>query len=54
LLISHDLSIVRHIAHYVYIIHKGEIIDSGKPAALVRNPGHFYTKEIVDLLDPGV
>ena len=50
LLITHNLSIIKHIAHYIYIIQQGEIVESGETTALFREPRHAYTKEIVDLL----
>ncbi|MCK5057751.1 MAG: ABC transporter ATP-binding protein [Candidatus Aminicenantes bacterium] len=50
LLITHNLSIVRHIADNIYVILQGEIVESGEPAAIFRNPSHAYTKEIVELL----
>jgi ABC-type dipeptide/oligopeptide/nickel transport system ATPase component len=52
LLITHDLSIVRHVAHYIYVLLRGEIVESGEPAVLLRKPRHPYTKEIVKLLGP--
>ena len=33
---------------------QGEIVDSGEPAALFRKPRHAYTREIAELLNPGV
>ncbi|MFC2155959.1 ATP-binding cassette domain-containing protein [Acidobacteriota bacterium] len=47
LLITHDLSILKHIADYIYIILQREIVESGETAALFRKPRHAYTKEIV-------
>ncbi|NIM15292.1 MAG: ATP-binding cassette domain-containing protein [Candidatus Aminicenantes bacterium] len=48
LLITHNLSIVRGTANYIYIILKGEIVDEGMPGDLFSSPAHDYTKEIVN------
>jgi ABC-type dipeptide/oligopeptide/nickel transport system ATPase component len=48
LLITHNLSIVRNISDYIYIIFKGEIVEQGTPEDLFSCPVHSYTKEIAD------
>lgn len=49
LLITHNLSLVRNAADYIYIILNGEIIEHGTPAELLTCPRHAYTMEIVDI-----
>lgn len=49
LLITHNLSLVRNAADYIYIILNGEIIEHGTPGELLNCPGHAYTREIVDI-----
>lgn len=46
LLITHNLSLIRRAADYVYIILNGEIIEEGTPMALLTCSNHKYTKEI--------
>jgi ABC-type glutathione transport system ATPase component len=48
LLITHNLSIARNTADYIYIILKGEIVDEGTPEDLFSCPAHDYTREIID------
>jgi ABC-type dipeptide/oligopeptide/nickel transport system ATPase component len=50
LLITHNLSIVAHIADYIYIMLSGEIVEKGKPGIIFQKPSHPYTREIVNLL----
>lgn len=49
LLITHNLSLVRNAADYIYIILNGEVIEQGTPEELLTCPRHAYTKEIVDI-----
>ncbi len=49
LLITHNLSLVRNAADYIYIILDGEILEEGTPGDLLTCPRHAYTKEIVDI-----
>jgi microcin C transport system ATP-binding protein len=47
LLITHDLGIVRKIAHQVCVMKAGEIVDTGKTAPLFDNPQHEYTRHLL-------
>lgn len=49
LLITHNLSLVRNAADYIYIILNGEILEQGTPDDLLTSPRHAYTKEIADI-----
>ncbi len=44
LFISHDLTVVRHIADYVYILSKGKIVEKGETEAVFNSPQQEYTK----------
>ena len=46
LFISHHLAVVRHIADYVSVMRKGEVVESGKCVELFANPQHEYTKKL--------
>ena len=45
--ISHDLSVVRHIADNVLVIYLGKIVEYGTRKAIFQNPQHPYTKSLI-------
>ncbi|MFT4042079.1 MAG: ABC transporter ATP-binding protein [Gordonia sp. (in: high G+C Gram-positive bacteria)] len=47
LFISHDLAVVRLVAHHVYVMHAGRVVESGEPDAVFRDPRAAYTRELV-------
>ncbi len=47
LLISHDLAVVNALAHRVYVLKDGEIVESGETTALLATPHHAYTQRLV-------
>ncbi len=46
--ITHDLNIVRRIAHRVYVMRRGEVVEEGETQAIFTNPQHAYTKALLD------
>ncbi len=46
-LISHDLSVVNALAHRLYVMHEGEIVEAGDTEAVIANPQHPYTQRLV-------
>lgn len=48
LLITHDLSIVRHVAERVYVMQRGEVVESGSTSRLFLAPQHPYTRSLID------
>lgn len=51
--ISHDLSLVRFLAHRVMVMCRGEVVETGTAEELFENPQHPYTKTLVSAVpDP--
>lgn len=42
--ISHDLSVVRHLAHTVQVLYLGEVVESGPVERVMNAPLHPYTQ----------
>ena len=47
LLITHDLNIVRRVAHRVAVMTNGEIVETGPTAEIFANPQHPYTRKLL-------
>jgi peptide/nickel transport system ATP-binding protein len=56
LFVSHDLSVVKHLAHDVAVMYKGSIVEQGPSDTVFANPGNEYTRRLLDAVpqpDPG-
>ena len=51
LFISHDLTVVKHIADYICIMKDGKIIESNTKENIFLRPQHEYTKKLVNFKD---
>jgi len=47
LLITHDLGVVKHMADNVAVMNSGKIVETGNAAAILQNPKHHYTRELL-------
>lgn len=55
LLISHNLAVIEHLADRVAVMYLGRIVEQRQSTSLFANPGHPYTKALIDsVLTPDV
>ena len=48
ILISHDLAVMRAMAHQVIVMHDGDIVEEGEAEALFSQPQHAYTRILLN------
>jgi peptide/nickel transport system ATP-binding protein len=47
LFVSHDLSVVKHLAHQVAVLYRGMIVEQGDADEVFTNPQHEYTRRLL-------
>ena len=47
LFVSHDLSVVKHLAHKVAVMYRGKIVEQGDGEQVFTNPQHQYTQRLL-------
>jgi peptide/nickel transport system ATP-binding protein len=50
LLITHDLAVVRHVAHHVALMRTGEIVESAPTQQFFAAPRHPYARQLFDAI----
>ncbi|MGV0161072.1 dipeptide ABC transporter ATP-binding protein [Mycobacterium colombiense] len=56
LFVSHDLSVVKHLAHDVVVMYAGAIVEQGDSRRVFADPQHEYTQRLLNAVpqpDPG-
>lgn len=48
--VTHDLSVVRHIADDISVMYLGQLVETGPTKELFRNPMHPYTKALLSAI----
>ena len=48
LLITHDVDVIRAMAHQVLVMKDGEIVEAGPVAQILDAPSHPYTRKLVE------
>jgi peptide/nickel transport system ATP-binding protein len=47
LFVSHDLSVVKHLAHQVVVMYRGAIVEQGDSEEIFNQPRHDYTRRLL-------
>jgi len=47
LFISHNLAVVRHLAHRVAVMHRGVLVETGDAEQIFSDPRHPYTRQLI-------
>lgn len=50
-LISHDLAVINAMAHRLYVMHEGRIVESGETVSVINQPAHEYTRSLIQASD---
>ncbi|WP_067470391.1 ABC transporter ATP-binding protein [Nocardia amamiensis] len=48
LFVSHDLSVVRNLAHHIAVMYRGKIVEYGSAEQIFAAPAHEYTRALID------
>ncbi|MCD6400089.1 ABC transporter ATP-binding protein, partial [candidate division WOR-3 bacterium] len=48
LFISHDLKLISSISHWIYVMYRGKIVESGNSDEVFNHPKDEYTKRLIE------
>lgn len=48
LFISHDIGVIEYLCDNVIVLSQGKIVESGSASTVIADPGHAYTKKLID------
>lgn len=48
ILITHDLSVVKHMCNRIAVMHQGEIVEIGETTKILSSPQNPYTKKLIE------
>jgi microcin C transport system ATP-binding protein len=54
LFITHDLEVIRAMAHRIAVMHAGEIVEQGETDSVISAPAHAYTRQLLAAAFDGV
>jgi len=55
IIISHELTILKHLAHRIAIMYAGELVEVGETEKIFKDPLHPYTRALIgSILEPGM
>lgn len=52
--VSHDLALVRQLAHTVSVMHRGRIVEHGRVADIFDHPREAYTRKLLEAIPSGI